>query len=264
MLALIAGAGALPDEVAIRLQDRPLVCSMAGFLPDRLKPDVVFRIEHLGSFLADLKARGVTEVCMAGAVGRPVVDPSQIDTATLPLVPVIQQALATGDDGALRAVIGLIEQAGMTVRAAQEIAPDLLLPVGCVTASAPGDQESSDARRGATILRAMAVADVGQACVVHRGQALAIESVFGTDWMLNSLAQRPDAGGGVLYKAPKPGQDRRADLPTIGIDTVTAAVAAGLSGIVIEAGGVIVLDQSRVIAECDRLGLFLMVQERAC
>ncbi|KUJ85886.1 phosphatidate cytidylyltransferase [Ruegeria marisrubri] len=263
MLALIAGTGALPDELVARLPERPLICAMEGFEPDRLTVDRHFRLEKLGSFIADLKARGVTEVCMAGAVRRPVIDPKQIDAETAPLVPILQKAVMSGDDGALRAAIGIFENAGLTVRAAHELAPDILPPLGCLTEAQPSEQDLEDAHRGAGILRAMSAADVGQACVVLRGQALAIEGVFGTAWMLETLTQRPDAGGGVLFKAPKPDQDRRVDLPTIGPDTVTGAVAAGLSGIVIEKGGVIVLDRERVIDECDRLGLFLLVRERA-
>jgi len=179
----------------------------------------------------------------------------------MPLVPLIGQAMASGDDGALRAAIAIFEQAGFTVSGAHEIAPDLLLPAGCPTSAQPGDSDRTDAARGADIIAAMSVADIGQACVVKLHQALAVEGSFGTDWMLRSLTTRPDAGGGVLFKAPKPGQDRRVDLPAIGPDTIVAACAAGLSGVVIEAGGVMVLDQQQVLAECDRLGLFLWVRD---
>lgn len=263
MLALIAGTGVLPDELVLHLPDRPLICAMEGFLPDTLDPDVTFPLEQLGSFIADLQARGVTEICMAGAVRRPNINPGRIDAQTLPLVPVLQQALMSGDDGALRAVIGILENAGLHVRAAHEIAPELLPPLGCLTQAQPTEAELADANRAVGVLRAMGAADVGQACVVYKGQVLTIEGAFGTAWMLRSLAVRPDSGGGILFKGPKPGQDRRADLPAIGPDTVTGAVAAGLSGIVIEKGGVIVLDRPGVIAECDRLGLFLHVHERA-
>ncbi|MCA0926956.1 LpxI family protein [Ruegeria profundi] len=263
MLALIAGTGALPGEVVDCLTERPLICAMEGFAPDSLSTDIVFPLEHLGSFIADLKARGVTEICMAGAVRRPAIDPARIDAATMPLVPVLQQAMMSGDDGALRAVIGLFEDSGLNVRAAHQIAPALLPPLGCLTEAQPSKADLSDADRAASILRAMGAADIGQACAVLKGQALAVESIFGTDWMLQSLTQRPDAGGGILFKAPKPNQDRRADLPTIGPGTVSSAVAAGLVGIVIEKGGVIVLQRDRVIDECNRLGLFLQVRERA-
>ncbi|EEE36839.1 hypothetical protein RKLH11_673 [Rhodobacteraceae bacterium KLH11] len=263
MLALIAGTGVLPDEVVACLPKRPLICALEGFEPDTLTADVIFPLEQLGSFIADLKSRGVTEVCMAGAVRRPAVDPARIDAATMPLVPILQKAIMSGDDGALRAVIEIFEQAGLSVRAAHAIAPDLLPALGCLTEVQPSASDLSDADRAAGILRAMGAADIGQACVVLKGQALAIEGIYGTAWMLQSLTQRPDAGGGVLFKGPKPDQDRRADMPAIGPDTVSGAVAAGLSGIVIEKGGVLVLHRERVIEECNRLGLFLTIRERA-
>ncbi|WP_170769706.1 LpxI family protein [Ruegeria lacuscaerulensis] len=262
MLAVIAGTGALPAEVVDQLADRPVICAMEGFAPDTLDVDMTFPLEQLGTFIADLKARGVTQICMAGAVRRPAIDPSRIDAATMPLVPILQQAIMSGDDGALRAVIGIFEDAGLQVRAAHEIVPALLPALGPLTEAQPSDADLSDANRAAGIVRAMGAADIGQACVVSKGQALAVEGIFGTAWMLKSLTQRPDAGGGVLFKAPKPDQDRRADLPAIGPDTVADAVAAGLSGIVIEKGGVMVLQRPQVIAECDRLGLFLYVRER--
>ncbi|MEX0348477.1 MAG: LpxI family protein [Paracoccaceae bacterium] len=263
MLALIAGTGVLPDEIVAHLPERPLVCAMEPFLPDRLTVDRPFIIEHLGTLIAELKAQGVTGICMAGAVGRPPIDPSRIDAATMPLVPILQKAILSGDDSALRAVISVLEEAGLRVHAADEIAPDLLPPLGTLTELQPSEADLRDADRGAGIVRAMSAADVGQACVVAKGQALAIEGIYGTAWMLQSLTQRPDAGGGILFKALKPDQDRRADLPAIGPDTVAGAVAAGLSGIVIEKGGVIVLDRDRVVSECNRLGLFLTVRERA-
>lgn len=263
MLALIAGEGGLPAALVAALRREVIVCELQGFAPEGLEPDIRFRIEHLGSLIADLKARGVREVCMAGAIRRPPVDPAQVDAATLPLVPVLMQAIGAGDDGALRAVIAVFEQAGLTLRAAHEIAPDLLPPEGCPTRAEPDDAVRGDAARGAAIVAAMGAVDVGQSCAVLAGQALAIEGIYGTDWMLDSLRARPDGTGGILYKAPKPSQDRRADLPMIGPDTVTRAHAAGLSGIVIEAGGVMVLHRDRVIADCDRLGLFLWVRGTA-
>lgn len=263
MQALIAGSGHLPTAVAGAAPQRPLVCALEGMGPDDLAVDIWFRIEQLGTLLATLKDRGVTGVCMAGAIRRPLIDPATIDAATMPLVPVLQQAIAGGDDGALRAVVTIFEQAGFAIHAAHELAPDLLLPAGCPTTTHPGDDAEPDVIRAQAVHAAMAQLDVGQGCVVHKGQVLAVEGLFGTDWMLSSLSLRPDGAGGLLYKAPKANQDRRVDLPTIGPDTIRIAAESGLRGIVIEAGGVIVLDQPAVIAECDRLGLFLWVREAA-
>ncbi|GHG80680.1 LpxI family protein [Pseudodonghicola xiamenensis] len=261
MLALIAGRGSLPVAIA-RAQTQPaLICALEDNGPDRLEVDLWFRLETLGSLIAELKQRGATQVCMAGAIRRPQIDPAAIDAATLPLVPVLTEALQRGDDGALRAVITLFETAGITAVPAQEAAPGLLIGASTPTVSQPTEAHHRDARRGAEIVVAMGAADIGQACAVLNGQALAVESVFGTDWMLATLFDRPDEGGGILYKAPKPDQDRRADLPAIGPDTVRGAADAGLDGLVIEAGGVILLDPDAVIAACDRMGLFLWSRE---
>ncbi|MDU9003347.1 LpxI family protein [Sedimentitalea todarodis] len=264
-LALIAGAGGLPHALVRQLETRPVVCALAGFEPDNLQVDETFRLETLGSLLAGLKTRAVREICLAGSINRPVIDPSAIDTATMPLVPLLQQALTRGDDGALRAVISVFEQAGFAVRSAHEIAPGLLPAAGCMTDCEPDDRARADAARAEEIVNAMSAVDVGQCCVVQAGQALAIETVYGTDWMLQSLSARPEAEprGGLLFKAPKRNQDMRADMPTIGVDTIAAAAAVGLQGVVIETDGVMVLDQAEVGTACDRAGLFLWVRDRS-
>ena len=105
--------------------------------------------------------------------------------------------------------------------------------------------------------------------VKGRVQVLAVEAQPGTDWMLDSLAQVPSPkvqppgpeGRGLFYKAPKPGQDRRVDLPAIGPETVTRCAAIGLRGLVIEEGGVMILDQTGTVAAADAAGLFLWVRK---
>ena len=225
-LALIAGQGQLPAALAARLPEVPLVCALQGFMPTGLAVDLVFRLETLGSFLHQLQQRGITHLCMCGAIRRPAIDPAAIDAATRPLVPVLQQALAAGDDGALRAVIGLFQDRGITVLGAHQLAPDLLMPAGCPTRAQPSAAHRADLALALQVLDEQAAADLGQACVIGAGQVLAREGEAGTDAMLAGLQGR--GRGAVLHKAPKPGQDLRADLPTIGPDTVAAAVAAGL------------------------------------
>lgn len=293
MLALIAGAGLLPDHVAASSTQPVLVTCLEGFAPDRLPVDITFRVEKLGSFIADLQARGVTDICMAGAIGRPKLDPAQIDAATLPMVPRMMQALAQGDDGALRVVIALFEEAGFTLRAAHEICPDLLPAAGILTQQQPEPIHEQAARTGQAVVAEMGRADLGQACVIRRADVLAREDASGTDamlarlskgissatpadplsWGFNALTdaagsaldwlggiEDADLAGAILYKAPKPAQDRRVDLPTIGPETARGVVAAGLDGIVIAAGGVIVLDLTDVISILDAQGLFLWVR----
>ena len=290
MLALIAGTGDLPLALLARLPQRPLVCALAGFRP-AVTPDVTFRIEHLGSFLADLKARGVTEVCMAGAVQRPAIDPAANDAATQPLVRRIADAIAKGDDGALRVIIAIFEEAGFAVKAAHVIAPDLLPDAGVLTRAPLTFDHRQDAVLAEQTIAAMGRLDQGQSCIVRSGRVLARENQSGTDamiarfapegdtlwaaidgigavlgsaaeWLSGADGEPTDARGAILFKGPKPDQDRRADLPIIGVQTAKGAVAAGFAGIVIAHDGVMVLDLSEVIETLDKAGLFLWVRPK--
>ena len=296
MFALIAGQGDLPGLLAKHLADqgrKPLIAALEGFAPDALDVDLTFRVETLGTFLMKLGDAGVTDVCFAGSVARPALDPSKIDAQTMPLVPVIMQAMQAGDDGALRAVLDIFEKTGFKLHGAHEVLAALLPDVGIATKVQPTNHHKTDAARGQTIVTAMGAADVGQSCVIARGQAQAIEAQPGTDWMLRSLLAIPTerektfldeimdvvslgdpipdsclpeldpkiVPGGILYKAPKPGQDRRVDLPVIGMNTISAAAEAGLKGIVIEAGGVMVPHFDAVVEACDLCRMFLWVRE---
>ena len=259
MLALIAGTGDLPRAMLAALPERPLVCALESVTP-QISPDITFRIERLGGFLHALRRRGVTQICMVGAIRRPPVRLQALDLATLTLLPTIWRALRRGDDGALRAFIAVLERRGFTVLGAHQVAPDLLPPSGILTRAAPQDRHRIDAVEGERHLARMGAADLGQACLVRDGRVTDAEDDSGTDALL--ARNRAADGGGILFKGPKPDQDRRADLPVIGPGTVTQAAAAGLDGLVIEAQGVMVLDRAAVIAALDARGMFLWVRPK--
>jgi len=257
MLALVSGRGALPGQVAAAQAVRPLICVLEGYAPDGLDADITFRLETLGSLLVSLGERGVTEVCFCGGIDRLTFDPAALDAETAPLVPVFKEALQSGDDGAMRAAMKLFEQTGFTIRAAHELVPDLVAPPGVLSQKWPDAQMRADAARGAVVLAALAPLDVGQACVVGGGQVLGIEGLGGTDFLIKNLPETPLRAQAILVKGPKLGQDTRTDMPTIGPGTVRSVLAAGLAGLVIDAGDVILLEPEAVTRACDDAGLVL-------
>lgn len=263
--ALIAGQGQLPRLLARQLAEEgtPVICALEGQEPDLDLPLRRFRLETLGSLFERLRAEDVTRVCLAGAIHRPALDPARVDAATMPLVPKVMAALRHGDDGALRVALTLFEDAGFAIVGADAILPALLPPPGVPTRRQPGEGDAADAARGMAVLEITGAADIGQACVVAAGQVLAMEALPGTDAMLATLRDRPAhlPGGGLLCKAPKPGQDRRVDLPTIGAETLRHAAHAGLDGIAIAARGVLFLDAEAAIAEADRQDMFIWIRE---
>lgn len=258
-LAIIAGQGALPAALLAALPARPLICALDGFAPDGVAVDVTFRLERLALLLRDLEDRGVTHVCFAGAVRRPRLDPSLFDPATAQMVPRLLAAMGQGDDGALRAVIGIFEEAGFGVQGVADIAP-AVIPAAGVYAGAVSADMQSDAARAEAIVAALGSVDVGQGCVVAGGICLAVEVISGTDAMLASVCTLGDlrpAARGVFYKSAKAGQDLRIDLPTLGLATVANAARAGLGAIVWRAGDVICLDLPAMQAAATAAGLTL-------
>ncbi len=268
--AIIAGQGALPGLLLAAMGggDEVMLAEMEGFpaLVPASVPGVEtlkFRIERLAPLLDHLLEAGVTRVCFAGAMRRPRLEPQYFDAMTAQLVPRLLTAIGSGDEAALREIVAIFEEAGLAVVGAGDLAPDLVPGEG-VLEGAPGEADRRDAARAAAIVGALGGLDVGQGAVVAQGLCLGVEALPGTDALLDFVALtgaalRPDPKGakGVLYKAPRPGQDRRIDLPAIGPETVTRAAAAGLGGLVWEAGGALLLGREAVLAEARRLGLFL-------
>jgi len=274
MLAIVAGTGRLPGALSENLtllgKDH-ILCEIDGFEIENPcdAPVIRFRVEQLAHFFTTLKDRKVEEVVFAGAIHRPKIDPTAFDPETLKLAPKFLAAMQGGDDMILRVVLSLFEDAGFTIRAAHEVAPDLLPMPGVLTNVSPDTKDKTDAARAAEVTATLGVADVGQGCVVQQGQVLACETLPGTDWMLAQLANapfsaRPDPskGAGVFFKAPKPGQDRRVDLPIIGPATVDAVAAAGLGGLVLEAGGVMIMEADVAIEKANTAGLFIWVRDK--
>ena len=201
-VAMIAGSGALPRAIANALGRARVpwsACHLQGHVPQGVGQSRGFRIERFGGLLADLRGAGVTDVVLAGAIARPTIDPSLVDEATAPLVPRIAAAVGAGDDAALRAIVAIIEDAGMRVASVADVAPELVdLPL----AGEPSEGDRADIARGRAVLEALGPVDVGQACVVAAGQVLAIEALPGTDWMLASLA--PQAPQPPVPRPPVP------------------------------------------------------------
>ena len=272
-LGLIAGGGSLPVEIAEHCQrsGRPLfVIRLKGFAGGGLEPyaGAEVGLAELGKCFKALKRAGCQAICLAGNVARPDFAALMPDLRGLAALPAAIAAAAKGDDALLRFLVGEFEKEGFAVEGAHEVMDDLGVAAGLLGRVAPGPEHAADIAQAMEVARAIGRLDAGQAAVVCRGLVLALEAAEGTDAMLARVAElpeavrgRPGAALGVLAKAPKPAQETRVDLPTIGPATVEAVARAGLAGIVGEAGGLLVLDRDAVIALADDLGIFILALE---
>lgn len=264
-LGIIAGGGPLPVRVAeaARAAGRAVfVVGLEGFAdPAALAPfpHAILRFGAAGRILAALRAHDCRDLVLIGTVRRPSLLDLRPDPLAVRLLARIGRAAFAGDDGFLSAVIRVLGDEGFHVVGAHEVLDAVLAPAGLLTRIAPDAQGQADIARGVTVARTLGALDVGQGCVVQLGFVLAVEAVEGTDAMLARCGPLARGGaGGVLVKLVKPGQERRADLPTIGSETVRAAARAGLRGIAFEAGGAILADREATIAAANEAGLFLL------
>lgn len=205
-----------------------------------------------------LRDAGVTDVVMAGPIRRPTLRELAPDWRTAKFLAKVGLA-ALGDDGLLRAVVRELEEEGFRILGIDDILPDILAPLGPLGRHKPDSELEADIERGLVVARVLGAADVGQSVIVQQGIVLGVEAAEGTDGLIRRSMELARSGpGGVLVKIKKPGQERRADLPTVGPATVDACIAAGLSGIAVEAGATLIVDRARAIARADAAGLFLI------
>jgi|GEM_PF-5650 len=265
-LALIAGRGDLPERIAARCQaeGRPLHVLVIKDHGDPAPyaalglPYVVLRLGQGGAALRYVRENGVRHLVMAGGVKRPSLGSLWPDAYTAGFVARVGMR-ALGDDGLLRAVIAQAESEGLHVMPVSAVLPEAIGRAGVLGTQTPDDAAWVDIRRGLTVGRALGAVDVGQSVVVQQGVVLGVEAIEGTDALMARCGEvRLNGPGGVLVKLCKPGQDARADLPTLGEATVEAAHRAGLRGIAYQSGAALVLAPDRMAARADALGLFVI------
>ena len=267
---IVSGSGALPFAVADSLLAKgrmPVIMGVRGFCD----PERITRYRHhwialgqLGRLTRLLRAEHCRDVMFIGGLVRPQLSEIRLDFGALRVTPKIIAAFRGGDNHLLTSVGRIVETQGFRMIGVAEVAPDLLVPEGMLTRTAPDEDARADIDKGLDLLRAISPFDVGQAAVVIDGNVAAVEDIEGTDALLARVARlraerrlRAKPGRGVLVKAPKTQQDLRYDLPTFGPRTIEGAIAAELGGIAIIAGRSLMAEPEKVVAAADKARLFL-------
>ncbi|HEV7335746.1 MAG TPA: UDP-2,3-diacylglucosamine diphosphatase LpxI [Bosea sp. (in: a-proteobacteria)] len=269
-LAILAGAGEYPAHVARNARAagaEVYVAALSGAanIADFPGCDAQeYRLGQLGRLLDALKRREVTDIVMIGALPRPSFGALAPELSTLKYLPHFARAFQGGDDHLLRGVVSFFEGQGFRVGSPAEMAPEIVAPLGALGRTVPASVARDALLRGFDLLAALSPFDIGQGAVIADHRVIAVEAAEGTDAMLERVATLVRAGrlklgkgDGVLVKAPKHGQDLRVDMPAIGPDTVARVAEAGLAGIAVRAGGVLVGDRARLAAQADAAGIFI-------
>ena len=222
-LAILCGGGDFPVAVAraAAAQGRdPFLVGVVGAADARIEAfaHLWVHVGEVGRLFAALKARGVTQIAIVGAMTRPEFADLRLDWRALRRLAGLAALFRGGDNQLLVGISKFFEAEGVAVVGVHEVAPGLVAAPGLLGARRPSAQAASDARRGGALLDALSPFDAGQAVVVANGRVLAIEAAEGTDAMLARVAElrarrrlRLRGRVGVLVKAPeaRPGSAAR-------------------------------------------------------
>jgi DUF1009 family protein len=269
-IGLIAAGGVMPFALAESLAARgidPVLFALKGLCD----PVPVGRFRHhwiaigqYGRAVKLFRAENCRDLIFIGSLVRPALSELRLDWGSLRVIRRVVAAYRGGDDHLLSGIGGILEQDGFRMMGIKDVAPDLLMPEGCLTRASPSENAAADIARGRELLRALSPFDIGQAAVVIDGHVVAVEDIEGTDGLLARVARlrgegriRAKAARGVLVKAPKSGQDLRFDLPTIGPRTIEGTAKAQLAGVAAIAGNTIAVEPQKMIDAADAAGLFV-------
>lgn len=277
-VAIICGGGSFPAAVAdavLRRGRRPVMFGIKGWADPKvieLYAHHWIAIGQAGRFFRLARAEHCREVLFIGTLLRPALTQIRLDWQTIRLLPRAIRFFRGGDDRLLSGVASVAEAGGLRVIGVQDVAPEILVPQGVLGRCQPSNRDKADIARALALIAAMGPFDVGQAAVVADNHVLAVEAAEGTDNVLARIAElrrqgrvTTPPGVGVLVKAPKPGQDRRFDLPSIGPRTIENVARAGLAGVAVTAGSTIIAEAAEVAAAADREKIFFvgMTEETA-
>lgn len=266
-LGIIAGSGDLPRVLIQACIDtaRPYyVLALEDTAEDEtaaLAGDhyAVIRFGAIGKAFDILRKHHVSELVMAGRVTRPRIATIRPDLKGAKLLARIGAQLLTGDNELLSNIVTFLEEEGFRVAGAEEVVRDLLTPEGMIGSIYPDKRAQADIEVGARMARAIGALDIGQSVIVQNGLIIGVEAIEGTDGLITRCASlKVEEKGGVLVKVKKPQQERRVDLPTIGVETVERLAQMGFAGVAVEAGASLILNRREVARRADALGVFVI------
>lgn len=273
-IGIVAGGGAIVGELiaALSAAGQPHAVAAIKGEADAILPP--FEGDHIQSFdwgeigriLSFFKKHQCEDLVLLGRVSkRPDFRSILGDPGTLVRIPKIVAAMRGGDDSLLKRVIDLLEAEGFRVVGIQDVAPDFLLNECHHGNMKITPSIRADIAKGKAVLADLGRHDIGQALVIHDGRIWAVEGAEGTDAMIariralraeQRITKRPVTG--ILIKAAKIGQDRRVDLPAIGPETIRMMAEAGLAGLVVQSGAVLVAERAETLRRVSQCGLFLL------
>ena len=259
---LIAGDGNLPVEVAKCAKNNGCEVICISLAKDNLKqlkkycdkvyschPGEINKIEKI------LKDEGIKQLTLIGKVHKRVL--LKINKFDSRAVELLKQAVRLNDDAVMMLIIQELEKIGVTVLDQTIFIKNLMIPSGVLGKITPTEKQLNDVNYGFWLAKEMGKADVGQSVVVKNKMIMAVEAIEGTDVCIKRGCKLAKKGACVI-KVAKPTQDKRFDIPAIGLRTLKTLHKYKGSLIAVEANETIIVNQKKVIEYADKHEIVIM------
>ena len=172
-------------------------------------------------------------------------------------IDLIKDAVRLNDDQVMLMIVQELAKIGVEVLDQTIFIKNLMIPAGVLGKHKPTKEQMDDVNYGFWLAKEMGKIDVGQSVVIKDKMIMAVEAIEGTDSCIKrgaKLAKR----GAVIVKVAKPKQDKRFDIPAIGMKTLRTMRCKRASLIAVEANETIIVDQEKVIKYADEHNIVIM------
>tara|TARA_B100000900_G_C20507378_1_gene686464 strand:- start:154 stop:942 length:789 start_codon:yes stop_codon:yes gene_type:complete len=216
-------------------------------------------IGQFGKIISILKQNKCRKVLFAGKVNKPKFSKMKLDLKGIYYISRIIKKSKSGDAAILKEVINIFKKEGIKTVKSTFFTPELSLSKGNYSKFKPDINDTRDIKKAIKSLNKSKSYSYTQAAV-GRNNSVILERLKGTKDMLKKIKKQKNKRNGVLVKFPKIKQDKRIDLPTIGLNTFKQCKSAGLKGIVLKHKDNIFLDKNKAIKFANKYKMFILVK----
>ena len=217
---------------------------------------MIINIGEFGKILNLIKEKKCNKVLFAGLIKKPKISSLKLDLKGFYYLPRIIKASKLGDAAILKELIQILFENKIKVIKLNNFNPELTLIKGNYTKLSPNKFELLDIKKGIIYLSKLNSHNHTQGIVIRNGNVIAKETSNGTKKMLQTIKKTKNSCG-ILIKLPKKKQDLRADLPTIGLETLKDCKRAGINGVVLKSKQNILLDKAKCINFANKNKMFI-------
>lgn len=259
---LIAGDGILPVRMAQYAKENGFEVVCISLSRDNVRdlkkycskvyschPGEVNKIESI------LRDEQIKQLTFLGKVHKKVL--LQLHKFDKRAIDLIKDAVRLNDDQVMLMIVQELAKIGVEVLDQTIFIKNLMIPAGVLGKHKPTKEQMDDVNYGFWLAKEMGKIDVGQSVVIKDKMIMAVEAIEGTDSCIKrgaKLAKR----AAVIVKVAKPKQDKRFDIPAIGMKTLRTMRCKRASLIAVEANETIIVDQEKVIKYADEHNIVIM------